>query len=67
MTMVGPNHLTKRRLRLHLVATVHGLPVGWALTGAKADERQALVDIGCVQQSGVRVGPDLRYRRVVAE
>ena len=32
-------------LRLHLVATVHGLPVGWALTGAKADERQALVDI----------------------
>ncbi len=23
--------------------------------------------IGCVQQSGVRVGPDRRYRRVVAE
>jgi hypothetical protein len=22
---------------------------------------------GCVQQSGVRVGPDQRYRRVVAE
>jgi hypothetical protein len=32
-------------LRLHLVATVHGLPVGWALTGAKADERHALLDI----------------------
>ncbi len=31
-------------LRLHLV-TVHGLPVGWALTGAKADERQALADV----------------------
>ena len=29
-------------LRLHLVCTVHGLPLGWALTGAKADERHAL-------------------------
>jgi hypothetical protein len=29
-------------LRLHLVCTLHGLPVGWALTGAKADEREAL-------------------------
>lgn len=26
-------------LRLHLVATVHGAIIGWALTGAKADER----------------------------
>ena len=32
-------------LRLHLVCTLHGLPVGWALTGAKADERHALFDI----------------------
>jgi hypothetical protein len=32
-------------LRLHLIATVHGLPVGFALTGAKADERQVLLDI----------------------
>jgi hypothetical protein len=32
-------------LRLHLVCTLHGLPVGWALTGAKADERQVLADI----------------------
>ena len=24
-------------------------------------------DHGCVQQSGVRVGPDQRYRRVVAD
>jgi hypothetical protein len=32
-------------LRLHLVSTVHGLPVGWALTGAKADEREVLADI----------------------
>jgi Transposase DDE domain len=32
-------------LRLHLVCTLHGLPVGWALTGAKTDERHALTDI----------------------
>ena len=32
-------------LRLHLVCTVHGLPVGWALTGAKADERETLCAI----------------------
>lgn len=29
-------------LRLHLIATVHGLPTAWALTGAKADEREVL-------------------------
>ncbi len=29
-------------LRLHLLCTLHGLPVGWALTGAKADEREVL-------------------------
>jgi hypothetical protein len=32
-------------LRLHLVTTLHGLPVGFALAGAKADERQVLLDI----------------------
>jgi hypothetical protein len=32
-------------LRLHLVATVGGLPVGFALSGAKADERQVLLAI----------------------
>lgn len=32
-------------LRLHLVCTMHGLPIGAALTGAKADERQVLLDI----------------------
>jgi hypothetical protein len=32
-------------LRLHLVCTLHGLPVAFALTGAKADERQVLLDI----------------------
>lgn len=29
-------------LRLHLVYTLHGLPIAWALTGAKADEREVL-------------------------
>ncbi len=32
-------------LRLHLLCTVHGLPVGFALTGAKADERRTLLGI----------------------
>jgi hypothetical protein len=32
-------------LRLHLLCTLHGLPVGFAVTGAKADERQTLLAI----------------------
>jgi hypothetical protein len=32
-------------LRLHLVATLGGLPIGFALAGAKADERQVLLSI----------------------
>jgi hypothetical protein len=32
-------------LRLHLVTTLHGLPVGFALAGAKADEREVLLEI----------------------
>ncbi|MEV6319850.1 IS982 family transposase [Nocardia sp. NPDC051787] len=32
-------------LRLHLIATLGGLPVGFALTGAKADERETLLGI----------------------
>jgi hypothetical protein len=32
-------------LRLHLLTTLHGLPIGFALTGAKADERQVLLAI----------------------
>ena len=32
-------------LRPHLLCTLHGLPVGFALTGAKADERQVLLGI----------------------
>ncbi|ALP49151.1 IS982 family transposase [Corynebacterium glutamicum] len=30
-------------MRLHLVSTLHGLPVGYALTGAKVDERATLL------------------------
>src|SRR6266511_4181615 len=32
-------------LRLHLVCTLGGLPIGFALTGAKADERQTLIEM----------------------
>ncbi|MDF1489972.1 IS982 family transposase [Tessaracoccus caeni] len=32
-------------LRLHLVATRHGLPIAWALSGAKADERDVFEDM----------------------
>ena len=32
-------------LRLHLLTTLHGLPIGFALTGARADERQVLLGI----------------------
>jgi DDE family transposase len=32
-------------LRLHLVCTLHGLPVLFALAGAKADEREVLLDM----------------------
>lgn len=32
-------------LRLHLITTVHGLPVAFALTNPKTDEREVLVDL----------------------
>jgi hypothetical protein len=32
-------------LRLHLLCTLHGLPAGFALTGARADERQVLLGL----------------------
>jgi hypothetical protein len=32
-------------LRLHLIATLHGLPVGFTVSAAKADERQVLLDL----------------------
>ncbi len=36
-------------LRLHLVTTVHGLPVAFAVTNAKTDEREVLVDLVALQ------------------
>ncbi|ANZ21737.1 transposase family protein [Streptomyces noursei ATCC 11455] len=36
-------------LRLHLVCTLHGLPIAFAVTGAKADERERLLDILAVE------------------
>jgi hypothetical protein len=53
-------------LRLHLVCTLHGLPVGWALTGAKADERHTLHDIltsthGLAPQAGQILIGDKNY------
>lgn len=32
-------------LRLHLLSTLHGLPIAWTLSGAKADERAVLRDL----------------------
>jgi hypothetical protein len=36
-------------LRLHLVTTVHGLPVAFALSNATTDEREVLVDLVSLQ------------------
>ena len=36
-------------LRLHLVTTVHGLPVAFALSNAKTNEREVLVDLVSMQ------------------
>jgi hypothetical protein len=44
-------------LRLHLVCTLHGLPVAFALTGAKTDERQVLVDLLSVEPELVTARP----------
>ena len=44
-------------LRLHLVCTLHGLPVAFALTGAKADERQVLLDLLGVEPELVATRP----------
>ena len=42
--------------RLHLLCTLHGLPVGFALTGAKADERETLLGILDTTPALVRPG-----------
>jgi hypothetical protein len=41
-------------LRLHLVTTVHGLPVAFALTNPKLDERDVLVDLVSLQPAMFR-------------
>jgi hypothetical protein len=43
-------------LRLHLVTTLHGLPVGYALAGAKADEREVLLGILADEELASRAG-----------
>jgi hypothetical protein len=44
-TAIAPATRATLGLRLHLICTLHGLPVGFALTGAKADEREVLLGI----------------------
>ena len=44
-------------LRLHLVCTLHGLPVAFALTGAKATDREVLLDIFAVEPQLVAARP----------
>jgi len=44
-------------LRLHLVCTLHGLPVGFALTGAKADEREVLLELLTIDPELVATRP----------
>jgi hypothetical protein len=50
-------------LRLHLLCTLHGLPVGAALTGAKADERQVLLGI----LDDARLAPNRIGQTVIAD
>ena len=44
-------------LRLHLVCTLHGLPVAFALTGAKAPDREILWDLLAVEPQLVTARP----------
>lgn len=45
-------------LRLHLITTVHGLPIAFALTTAKTDEREVLVDLFDLDDAGLLTHPD---------
>lgn len=44
-------------LRLHLVCTLPGLPVAFSLTGAKADERETLLDLLAAEPELVTARP----------
>jgi Transposase DDE domain len=60
---VGPIRLLRQPfalvlgLRLHLVCTLHGLPVAFALAGAKATDREVLLDLVAVEPELVAVRP----------
>lgn len=51
-------------LRLHLLCTLHGLPVGFALAGARADEREVLLGI---LDADPHLGTDRRGQTVIAD
>jgi hypothetical protein len=44
-------------LRLHLMCTLQGLPIAFALTGAKADERETLLDLLAAEPNLVAARP----------
>ena len=52
-------------LRLHLVCTLQGLPIAFALTGAKADERETLLDLLAAEPglAAARPAPDADRRQ----
>ena len=52
-------------LRLHLLCTLHGLPVGFAVTGAKADERQTL--LGILDTDPTLTGPGRDRQILIAD
>jgi hypothetical protein len=57
-------------LRLHLVTTPSGLPVAYALTGAKTDERDTALDmiaLGGLDTVGQTLIADKGYRRATFE
>lgn len=57
-------------LRLHLITTPSGLPVAYALTGAKADERDTALDMiafGGLDTCGQTMIADKGYRRAAFE
>jgi hypothetical protein len=60
-------------LRLHLVTTVHGLPVAFALTNPKTDEREILIDLVSLQPAmfhhpdGLILVVDKGYRDRITE
>jgi hypothetical protein len=60
-------------LRLHQITTVHGLPVAFALTNPKTDERDVLIDLISLQPNmfqhpdGLILIADKGYRDRVTE